>query len=84
MDAQEFSKLLQGLLTAVVEGDSNEIESIACDLNDFICTGHVEIRSFQDAGLMTRDEGIVINTNGSMALQITILDVGGFDPDDDA
>ena len=85
MDPQEFTALLQGLLDGIAHGDSNDIEATIDQLSEMFEATETRpiIRSFGEAGLMTRDEGIVIELGYRQSIQITILGVGVFDPPDE-
>ena len=83
MNAPDFAGLLKALLNGIKHGDETEIDSVIGEMSDFFSDGRIEIQSFQDAGLMTRDEGVAISQHGSRLLEITVVQVGGFDSDDE-
>lgn len=75
MDAQKFRRLLQGLLSGIADGDSKGIESSIDMLSDLLQNCRTVVQSFQDAGFMTRDEGIVVNQGPHGSVQISVVAV---------
>ncbi|MBF0185543.1 MAG: hypothetical protein HQM06_14315 [Magnetococcales bacterium] len=75
MNAHEFRTLLQTLLTGIAEDDSDRVEESIDALSKLFETHKTEITSFQDAGLLTLDEGIVINLGRHGSVQISVVSV---------
>ncbi|MBF0097495.1 MAG: hypothetical protein HQM04_17825 [Magnetococcales bacterium] len=77
MNAHQFRTLLQALLTGIAEGDSDRIEESIDILSELFETRRTEIVSFQNAGLLTRDEGIVIDQGCYGSVQISVVAARG-------
>lgn len=68
MDTTEFENLLQNTLDVLALGAEVHPEDLP--------VGIEAVQSFEEAGLLTRDNGVVVTTNdgtGSAQFQITIV-----------
>ncbi len=75
MDALEFRTLLQSLLSGIAEGDSDKIEEEIDSLSEIFEVCRTEIVSFQEAGILTQDEGIVVDQGYNGSVQISVVAV---------
>ncbi|MBF0190230.1 MAG: hypothetical protein HQL99_03650 [Magnetococcales bacterium] len=72
MNAHNFSNLLTGLLQGIAYGDDAMIEESIDSLSDALNI-QGSVRSFEDAGILTMDAGLMINLR-SGRIQITLID----------
>ncbi|MBF0165094.1 MAG: hypothetical protein HQM01_11435 [Magnetococcales bacterium] len=72
MNAHDFSNQLINLLQGISYGDDAMIEESIDSLSDALNLQE-SVRSFEDAGILTRDAGLMINLR-SGRIQITLID----------
>ncbi|MBF0296970.1 MAG: hypothetical protein HQL96_17435 [Magnetococcales bacterium] len=72
MNAHDFSSQLTNLLQGISYGDDAMIEESIDSLSDAL-NGQESVRSFEDAGILSMDAGLMINLR-SGRIQITLID----------
>lgn len=78
MDTTQLTALLQALLSAVANGEFDA--TVGSLLSEADLGGLPEVRrvsTFEEAGVLTRDDGLVVRMEDGQRFQVTVVDAGG-------